>query len=441
MDADISTTIQHDVLTIYNDMLQQFYKLFPTKKDSVELTDANKKKCVIICFETMRLSHNEQYFSLFIKRQAKFFKAIKSTLIPKFKMEVILNYDNETAIENKQIITHIWNNICLLYLLNESEQSTPNTKNMKIITYILENQNTPQPTEEELRRMPTLPVEQPSSDILPKLFEMLKNNNQMNKENLEEIFEKTGMPSEIKNVFNNVDLNNIDLTEMTNMLSKIDLPNIDISSISGILGDLNINNIDMSSITGMLGGMDLTKLMDFDFKNTLNSLQEGIDEQSTANGKQMVNDILHNIKTNFKLTEQDGKIDAKQFMEQIIGVGNTLGEEYSKKLINGELSITDILGALNSISTSDENIIGDVSDTLKLDKLNTTEVVNEFKELLRDKVPPGLMTTLDALDGDTLKNLNIGSLINNMMNTTETPTELTEEQKKKLIDFYENMSI
>jgi hypothetical protein len=207
--------------------------------------------------------------------------------------------------------------------------------------------------------------------------------------------------------------------------------NINLEEVEKMAGGFGINSEQLNSLKGCI---DNDKIKD---------LMAEFGKPPTENSNKFVKDILGDIKTKFSLNEEDGKIDSKQFVEQLLNVGNTLGDSYGKKITSGELSINDIIGAISSLATNpDDAGISDLTQTLKLDKLDIKEILNELKGQLNGKLPPELLSTLNNFDMSNLENLNIGSLLNTMM--TDKPqdiVELTDEQKKELLEYYKDISI
>lgn len=164
----------------------------------------------------------------------------------------------------------------------------------------------------------------------------------------------------------------------------------------------------------------------------------------TENSNVFMSSILSDIKTKFNLNEDlSGKVNAKLFVDQLLNVGNSIGDEYGKKVGSGELAVSDIIGALTNMATNpDSNIINDITKTLKLDKIDMKEVIDELKERMNGKIPNELMDLLSNFDPSNIQNLDIGGLIGSMMGgQNQEILELTDEQKKELLEYYNKIEI
>jgi hypothetical protein len=119
-------------------MVNSFYLLYPEKKNSLKVTDKEANAYVTRFGEMLRKEENNAYFKMLINRQGKMFKGLKCSLLPKFKMEVILNVDENTTEEQKTIINNIWTNIWMLYIIDETNQPEPNVIKISQIAMALD---------------------------------------------------------------------------------------------------------------------------------------------------------------------------------------------------------------------------------------------------------------------------------------------------------------
>jgi hypothetical protein len=367
--------METDKVNTYKHLVSNFYKLYPDKTDTVKICDSIDEINSHIKFFCNKLRDNSQYFQFLLKKNAKLFKGLKCTLLPKIKMEVVLTNDDQSKTE---IINEMWKSILLLYILGEAESTTPDKMKMAQVAALL--------------------------DLL-------------NSEN---------------NSSSNTNTNNENKQQFTpEMFKAFDM---DTDKLSMMMQSMGMN-------------MDVSKIDEF--KNNLNSeqftdLMTQFNKPPTEKSHQFINNILTDIRTKFNLTErEDGKVDAKQFVSQLMNIGNNLGDSYSKKL-GKELDVSDIIGAISSIATNPDGLdIGDLSNTLKLDKLDIKETVEALKEEMKGKVPEELLNTLSGLDGENLKNINIGSILSSVMGggTQEPVRELTEEERTELLKYYESLDL
>jgi len=378
-----------DLELTYSKLINSFYELYPDKKDKVKMNETEMKLYLKQFCDKLR--EKQQYFTLLVKRDGKMFKGLGITLLPKLKMEVILHLtENDDLVrENKQkIVDDMWNTIWLLYLLGESEYSEPDRLKMGRIAMGLDLVNKKSIDEEV------------SETKKPLMFDAFKD--------------------------------------------------INMSEVNGLLNSFNNGNMNKEDIKGMLDKVVSNPEMTNNLKNMISSLGVNPDDllNPTENSNKFVKDILGDIKSKFKLdTTTDGKVDSKKFVEQLMNVGNTIGDSYSKKLGSGELSLNDIVGAVSSMATNpDENTMNELTKSLQLDKLDLNEVLNELKGQLGGKIPSELLNSLGGMNGDSLKNMNMGSLISTMMGSMggskDVPVqELTEDQKKELEKYYEDLKL
>lgn len=365
-------TEQSDIATTYKQMLSSFYKLYPDKEGKYD--DLTEQDIIVLIdkFGDSLRKHNE-YFNLFAKKQGKLFKGLSVTLIPKLKMEVVLNLGDLPSEEKQLLVNEMWNSIYLLYLLYESKQAEPNKVNMAKIALLLDK-DTKQ--------------------------DNVNNDESANKNNLN---------------FLGKDIN---LDNLEEMMNKIGINKEQMNDLK--------NNIDQDKIKELLGQFNA---------------------KPTEKSDKFVKDVLSDIKSKFKLnvSSENGKIDSKQFVEQLMNVGNTLGDSYGEKIKSGELSISDIIGAVSSVASgSNVDSMDDIVKSLDLDKLDLNEILNELKSRFNDKIPPELLATLGGLSNGDLKNLDIGSLVGKMMsngNQEDKVVDLTEEQKKELAKYYEDLTL
>jgi len=328
-----------------------------------------------------------QYFNMLVKRDPKFFKGTSFTLLPKLKMEVVLSNSDSDA--NKKIIEEMWDTIWLLYLLSESQTESPDTIKMSKIASALEKNNN----------------STVQADVVPSPSNV----------NIEDVLKNLNIEGGMKDI---------------------------LGSLKD--GEGGIKNI----LDNVMSNPELVGNM----KNMMSSM--GIDGEKCMNpnekSNKFVSDILGDLKSKFKLKTEDGKIDSKQFVEQLMSVGSSIGDSYSKKLKSNELSINDILGAVTSMATNpQDDMLNELTSSLQLDKLDLNEVLNELKNKMGGKIPPEL---LNSLGGDLgglgglgggLNNIDIGSLIGTMMSgsTKEQVKDLTSEQQKELEKYYEDLEL
>ena len=132
-----------DMFTVYNQLINNFYKLFPEKKDSVKVSNTEITQLVNRFCLKFKMSEYEQYFSLLLKSQGKVFKAIKTTLIPQFKMEVILLVNDNTSEDKRLILDEMWLNILSLYVLGENTMNPSDVLKISRTTMAIENKRNP----------------------------------------------------------------------------------------------------------------------------------------------------------------------------------------------------------------------------------------------------------------------------------------------------------
>jgi len=417
--SNSSEISQSDINSTYQKLIHSFYELYPDKKDKIKINEVEMQSFITTFCD--RLREKPQYFSLLLKRDGKMFKGLNITLLPKLKMEVVLNITEGSDDNKKRIINSMWDTIYLLYLLGESDNKDPDRIKMSKIAFALDN---------------SLPEGGTS-----KQFKM---NDEINETNKPALFNATG---DIKMDDVQKILGSVNFEDSKEMFKNLKMNPQDIQQMLGSLQNENFNKEDVKGIFDKV--MSNPNMAD-NMKNIMKSIGiNGSPEdvlKPTENSNKFVKNILDDIKNKFKLNTSDGseKIDSKQFVEQLMSVGNTIGDSYSKKLGSGELSINDIIGAVASMATNpDEETISDLTNSLQLDKLNLPEVLDELKGQLSGKIPPELMNTFGSLNGESLKNMNIGSLIGSMMSgqKNETITELTPEQKKELEKYYEDLKL
>lgn len=211
---------------------------------------------------------------------------------------------------------------------------------------------------------------------------------------------------------------------------------INMNEIENMVSNLGISKDQFESIKSGVG-LDLN---DAKIKNLLSE----IGKPPTEGSHRFMNDILNDVKTKFKLDENDGKVNAKLFVDQLLNVGNSIGDEYGKKIGTGELAVGDIVSAITSLASNPNgsSVISDITNTLKLDKLDMKEVIEEIKLRMDGKIPAELMALLSNFDPQNIQNLNIGEIIGTMMSGEgENIVELTTEQKNELMEYYSSLEI
>lgn len=373
MDTDKQNTYKH--------LVNSFYKLYPDKVDTIKVCDNLEEINGYLKLFSSKLKENNQYFSYLLKRNPKLFKALKFSLLPKIKMEVVLT-TNESQ-DNIDTINEMWKSILLLYILGEADSSSPDKLKMAQVAGLLDSLNN-----------------------------------------------------------DNVDNTNIDNNSgliQTDLFKSLDM---DTNKLENMMQSMGLN-IDKNKID--------------DFKNTLKSgefteLMTQFNKPLTEKSNQFINNVLSDVKSKFNLTEkEDGKVDAKQFVSQLINIGNNIGDTYSSKL-GSEIDVNEIISAIGSIATNPSSLnISDLTDVLKLDKLDMNETIEALKEELKDKIPLELLNTLGNLDVSVLKNLDIANLKNLDMNTLlslamgggsqEQVRELTPEERAELLKYYETLNL
>lgn len=364
-------TDQSDIFTTFQQLLSNFYKLYPDKEGKYNNLVESEIIVLLDNFGNSLRKHNE-YFSLFLKKQGKLFKGLGTTLIPKLKMEVVLNLGDSPSEEKQYLINEMWNSIYLLYLLYESKQEEPNKTNMGKVALLLENEQ--------------------------------KKEENVSKDNGANNFNFMG--------------NDINLDSLNDMMGKMGINKDQINNLK--------SSFDQDKIKDLLGQF-----------NT----------KPTEKSEKFVKDVLSDIKSKFKLNVSDetGKIDSKQFVEQLMNVGNVLGDSYGEKIKSGELSISDIIGAIGSVASgSNTDSMDEIVKSLDLEKLDLNEILNELKSKFNDKIPPELLATLGGLAGGDLNKLDIGSLVGTMMgniNTDDKVVDLTDEQRQELTKYYEDLTL
>lgn len=112
-----------DVKVVYDELVSDFYKLHPSKTGSVNVTAKEIDELCINFVEKVK-SH-QQFSKLLIKRDPRLFKAMKIILIPKIKMEVILNKLADMEDEKKIIIDKLWLDVWMLYILIDAKTENP----------------------------------------------------------------------------------------------------------------------------------------------------------------------------------------------------------------------------------------------------------------------------------------------------------------------------
>jgi len=399
-----------ELYLIYNDLLTEYYKLLEKKDDN------NKKK--ISLNETdidnyvntfcTKLKNEKSMFKYLIEKDNRLFKGLKCTLIPKIKMEVILYIDKKTSDDIKLLIDNIWTKIWLIYLLGEAKSDEPNKTYMSKIAYLLNNNNNDNNYNND--------------------------NNDNNNKNIEMNMFKDINVDKLKDVFEKMN-SKIDLNNMKDLIDKDG--NVSIDSIKKIFD----NSMDLNKLKDLIGNNNIKEFLEnLDLKDIITN-------KDSDRGDIFINEILNDIKDKFKLDYTEDKINSKQFVDKIFDVGNTLGDTYSKKLKEGELSIGDIIGGVtNLVSNKNNNSFDEISKTIDIEKIDVKEVFEEFKDKLNNKIPKEMQDIINSINGDNLKNINIGSLVSSIISNSSSSSsnkieELTNEQKQELIKFYENLEI
>jgi hypothetical protein len=259
-------------------------------------------------------------------------------------------------------------------------------------------------------------------------------NNDNNNKNIEMNMFKDINVDKLKDVFEKMN-SKIDLNNMKDLIDKDG--NVSIDSIKKIFD----NSMDLNKLKDLIGNNNIKEFLEnLDLKDIITN-------KDSDRGDIFINEILNDIKDKFKLDYTEDKINSKQFVDKIFDVGNTLGDTYSKKLKEGELSIGDIIGGVtNLVSNKNNNSFDEISKTIDIEKIDVKEVFEEFKDKLNNKIPKEMQDIINSINGDNLKNINIGSLVSSIISNSSSSSsnkieELTNEQKQELIKFYENLEI
>ena len=84
--SQVEINEQTDMFYVYTQLIDGFRKIYPDKNISVN----NNEVISYVTSFCDKLRKENSLFSLLINKDHKLFKGLKCTLIPKFKMEVIL---------------------------------------------------------------------------------------------------------------------------------------------------------------------------------------------------------------------------------------------------------------------------------------------------------------------------------------------------------------
>lgn len=396
-------TSHNDIFLVYNQMVEYFYELFPDKKNSITISNDDIVNYVNRFCLKFKINDNQQYFSLLTRRQGKLFKALKVTLLPQLKMEVILNITINTTEEQKDIMDNIWSNIWLLYILGESLQQVPNTTNINHITQLLEHKNSSNNVTTQL----------PSTNEM----QTIMNNFDSDK---------------MKSLMGNLDLNNM----------KSLMGNVDMKQMKSLMG-----NLDMSNMQSVMQSVDMNQIQTITNSNEFKNILSQIQQEPTDKGKAFIKNILTDFKQNFKQdpSKLNEKVNSKEFVSQLINVGSSIGNTYSDKINSGELEITDIIGAISNLAINpDDSMIKELVQGININNIDIKEVISELKDKFKDNIPDEIMSLISSFDLDQLKNMDISSLLGNVLGgETKEPeiVELTPEQKKELLEYYDKAKI
>jgi len=392
---------QSDIFLVYNQLIDNFYELFPDKRGTVNVSNTDIKQLVNRFCLKFKMPDNEQYFPLLLRSQGKVFKAIKTTLIPQFKMEVVLLVNDKTTEDKHLILNNMWMNIWLLYLLGENSMNTPDKIKISRISIAIENKKNPS-------QVQTLPL----NDMMQGL--------------------------DLKGIIQNPDFKSMmQSSEIKNMMQNPDIQSMMQSMMQGGKQD---SKPDLKS---MIEKVDMNQIQSIANSDQFKSILSQFHQEPTTKSNSIVHNILSDIKNNVKINEQaDGKVNSKDFVSEIVKVGSSISDTYGEKFSSGELDLNDIIGAITTIANSpDENMMKDLIQTLKIKNVDMNEVIDELKDRFKDKIPAEIMSLIGNLDISQLENFDMGSILGSMLGGSkdEPITELTEEQKKELMDYYDKL--
>jgi len=423
-----------DIEVTYNKLINCFYELFPDRNDIIKIEIADMTKYVTNLCDSLRMQ--PKYFNLLLKRDNRMFKGLNLTLLPKLKMEVILNIVDENESRNK-IINEMWDTIFLLYLIGENDHSEPDKTKMSQIASMLNK------VSDSVNNVSSIFDKINKDGNIQSMLNHL--NDVVNDDKVKNMMSSIGLDdTKVKNIMSSIDL---DDTKVKNIMSSIN-PNenilnnmkdvmsnigLDDTKVKNIMSSINSNENILNNMKDMMSNINMDNV-----KDVMSNIGLDTDKMKpTENSNKLVSDIVSDLKSSLKMETTDGKVDSKQFVDNLMNVGNTLGLTYSKKLSSGELSLNDIIGAVSSIASNDTNPLNELSD-LQLDKLDMTEVLGELKNKMNDKIPTEFLDTIN-----NLQNVDMSSLINLMGSNTgnNDVKELTLEQKKELEKYYEDLKL
>ena len=200
------------------------------------------------------------------------------------------------------------------------------------------------------------------------------------------------------------------------------------------------SSVDISQLKNLISSENIpTELQNIVEDLNMDKIKELLNSPESKNGNEFVENILNDIKNKFQSNEQ---VDSKKFVENLFDVGNNLSDTYGPKIKNGDISIQDIIsGVSNVINDSNNDIIGNITESIDINKLNFSEIFEEVKHQMDGKLPKEIINLMNNLNGENLKNFNLDGFLNLVVTDNKVNKNLTPEQKEELIKFYDNLEI
>jgi hypothetical protein len=176
------------------------------------------------------------------------------------------------------MVNDLWNNIFMLYLIGEAERTEPNKLQMARIAMALDVAN--------------------------------------GKLNTTDSNEPNGLPSFLSSLETS---GNEDLNKLIG-----NLKDLNVNELENMAGSLGISNDQINSIkNSVMSGINLDD-------DTVKKLMSDFSKPPTENSSKFVKNILSDIKTKFNLSEQNGEVDPKEFVDKLFDVGNVIGGNVGK---------------------------------------------------------------------------------------------------------------